>query len=65
MGTLLALLVWAAAAAAPLPPGARETKTMAHGGLTRTWHLFKPEQGAYPRPVLFAFLKRHPRPEAK
>ena len=54
MGTLCALLVAAAAAATPVPPGARETKTMEHGGLTRSWHLFKPAEGPYPRPVLFA-----------
>ena len=48
---LLAAGVWAAASGVP---GARSTGTMEHGGLTRTWHLFKPEGGAWPRPVLFA-----------
>ena len=27
---------------------------MMHGGLTRTWHLYKPSDGTWPRPVLFA-----------
>ncbi|TBR22582.1 hypothetical protein EPO15_07775 [bacterium] len=54
MGTLLTLLLSAAAAADVVPPGTRETKSMEHGGLTRTWHLYKPASGPYPRPVLFA-----------
>lgn len=49
----LLLGLQAAWAGAP-PPGTRETATMEHGGQTRTWHLFKPAKGAYPRPVLFA-----------
>lgn len=49
----LLLVLQAASAGAP-PSGARETNTMEHGGLTRTWHLFKPAEGTWPRPVLFA-----------
>lgn len=53
VGTFLSLLV-ALASAADVPAGTRETKTMRHGGLERTWHLFKPAGGSWPRPVLFA-----------
>lgn len=54
---MLALLLTIAAFAAAsdsIPPGTRETAHLTHGGLERTWHLFKPAGGTWPRPVLFA-----------
>lgn len=54
MGPLLTLAAALALAADAVPSGTRETGRMDHGGLERTWHLFKPAGGSYPRPVLFA-----------
>lgn len=54
MANLLALVLQVAMAAADIPPGVRETGTMRHDGVERTWHLFKPAGGTWPRPVLFA-----------
>lgn len=54
MPSLLLFLAAALFAADSVPPGTRVTETMRHGGLERTWHLFKPEKGVWPRPVLFA-----------
>lgn len=54
MPTLLALLLAVSTAAADIPAGTRETAALKHGGIERTWHLYKPADGPYPRPVLFA-----------